>query len=98
MPEPVTWLLIFGLTARTTRLVTDDTITGGVRAWFIRKFDRDSIWATFPACPWCVSLWVAPAAVWFGLEYGDTWWFLIPALAATISWLYSLSAMWLDKE
>jgi len=37
------------------------------------------------ACPWCLSIWLSfPVAVlaWF---YGDTFWFVIPALALTAS-------------
>lgn len=57
-------LLIFGTTARLTRLVTADSITDPARDWIEAKAKAKlgkGAWAKFDdlvSCPWCVSVWV----------------------------------------
>ena len=88
--------LAFGLIARITRLITDDYITGWLRAWIIGRFGPDSRTAYLVTCPWCMSLWVAGAVVPVAYYWGHTQAFLIAGLIALLSWSYALCAMWLD--
>ncbi|MFR9675811.1 DUF1360 domain-containing protein [Streptomyces sp. TR02-1] len=47
-------------------------------------------------CPWCLSIWVAAAAVPTASFAGDSLWFQIPAAILTISYLYAMVAQLLD--
>jgi hypothetical protein len=95
-------ILTIGATARLTRLIGKDSITFFFRDWLaaMSQDPKDrSIRKTFftfvedmVACPWCLSIWVsAPVAVTAWL-WGDTAWFLVPALALTASHMSGLSA------
>lgn len=56
-------LILFGVTARITRLITEDTITAPLRsavgARIIRARGPRSMWVEWIRCPWCVGLWLA---------------------------------------
>ena len=53
-------VILFGVTARLTRLITEDTITDRLRVWVMRKGGGpDSMAYTWVRCPWCVGLWIA---------------------------------------
>lgn len=69
MTALLTVAILFGATARLTRLVTLDTITAPIRAGMIRRLGPKSMWVEWIRCPWCVGLWLAfavTAAVWCG--------------------------------
>ena len=102
----LTVLIMFGATARLTRLITEDTITGPLRARMMYVARRDKrgpqafayLWIT---CPWCVGLWIAFAvclAVWGGerllLDHAllpVPAWLWVPGLALTNN---HLAARW----
>lgn len=83
--------ILFGATARLTRLVTEDTITAPLRARMMHVARRDrrgpDAWAyLWISCPWCVGLWLAfaiTAAVWAG----ERLWLDTPLLPAP-GWLW----------
>lgn len=66
----LTTMIMFGATARLTMLITEDTITGPLRAWVMRRAGGpQSLTYEWIRCPWCVGLWIAAAvtaAVWAG--------------------------------
>lgn len=66
----LTVLIMAGVTVRLTRLITEDTITGPLRAWVMRRAGGPEAWPyLWIRCPWCVGLWLAFAvtvAVWTG--------------------------------
>lgn len=90
-------VIMFGATARLTRLVTEDTITGPIRAALIRRRGPKSLWVAWVRCPWCVGLWLAAGvtlAVWCGertLLAGPLLptpgWLWVPGLALTNNYL-----------
>jgi hypothetical protein len=50
------------------------------RFWVLQKSGDEGWWTYLTNCPRCMSIWVAAAAAplyWF---YGNTGWFLIPAM------------------
>lgn len=68
-------LVVFALAVfRATRLVTEDSITEPIR----RRLDRRPRLVAFLECPWCVSMWLAGAAV-VELEKRWVWWIFYPA-------------------
>lgn len=91
------FVLAAGATLRLTRLAAKDLIFEPLRLWVINR--RPSEWRIkLVTCQPCGSVWVAalvvtPAAVLFG----DTWWFLAPALALTLSEIVVLVAINLDR-
>lgn len=47
-------------------------------------------WDGLLSCPWCVSIWLAPLAIWAVADWGSARWLLVPlaASAATgLAWL-----------
>lgn len=65
----LTVAIMYGLTARLTRLVTADTITGPMRARMMKYGGPDGRAYQWIKCPWCVGLWLAFAVtltVWGG--------------------------------
>lgn len=89
-------LLALGLTARVTRLVTDDRIAAPVRARVLGWRGAESEWAYLVSCPWCLGLWVSILVAVLAYVSGGAAWFTIPALAGTISYLYGLLASRVD--
>lgn len=55
----LTVLILYGVTARLTRLITADTITGPLRASMMRFGGPDGWAYTWITCPWCAGLWIA---------------------------------------
>ena len=91
-------LLAFGLTARITRLITDDYILGWLRAAVIGRWGPLSKPAYLIGCPWCMSIWVAGAVVPIAYYYGHTAAYTIAGLIALLSWLVGICAKWLDAD
>lgn len=101
----MTALLAVGATARITRLIGRDTITFFFRDWLAARTEDArsapsrgvqarlySFVEDMVACPWCLSIWVsAPVAVLAWL-YGETIWFIVPALALTASHVTGMTA------
>ena len=77
-------LLILALaTARGTRLIVEDYITGPIRDFFIRKFGEESKLTYLIHCTFCASIWVgALAAVFACLTLPVSWWWLVPLTLA----------------
>lgn len=100
----LTLVLTFGAVARLTRLITDDALTEGLRgrwrAWWIRRYGPDHPRtrkaALFVSCPWCMSVWVAAALVPAANYAGRSAWFMLPAAALSISYVYAITAAHLD--
>jgi hypothetical protein len=96
----MTWLvalLALGSTARLTRLGATDDITFRLREWLsfwggvkepeYRRRARLASWLyRLISCPWCLSAWVAPPVVAAAWLWGDRWFFVVPALALTVSY------------
>jgi hypothetical protein len=97
----LTVLIMFGVTARLTRLITEDTIAEPVRAAVrlivIKRRGPRSIWLDWVRCPWCVGLYLAVAvalAMWGAerLLLDDPLlplpgWLWVPGLALTNNYL-----------
>lgn len=90
-------LIMLGSTARLTRLITEDTITGPLRARVMRRRGPDGrayLWIT---CPWCVGLWLAFAVTLATWAAWSLWadgplmpvpaWLWVPGLALTNNYL-----------
>lgn len=97
--------IMFGATARLTMLITEDTITGFLRAWVMRRAGGPQGLAyQWIRCPWCVGLWIGFAvtlAVWAGERtLLDTpllpvpGWLWVPGLALANN---HLAARWQDS-
>lgn len=102
----LTVVIMFGATARLTRLITEDTITAPLRTSAMKWARRDKrgpdamayLWIT---CPWCVGLWIAFAVtltVWSGERLlldapllPAPGWLWVPGLALTNN---QLAARW----
>ena len=89
-------------TARLTRLLTLDKITEPIRQWVVRKNGTDGRWSYLIHCPWCSSIWIAPAPallVWYLTDaptlLGITSW-----VGAPLTWLTTayLAALIIQKE
>ncbi len=57
----LTGVIMYGATARLTRLVTEDTITAPIRTAIMGKWGPRSKAYAWIGCPWCVGLWIAYA-------------------------------------
>lgn len=84
-------VLALGATARLTRLITTDHITGRLRALALhqRAGGPDGSLSYFLTCPWCVSFWVALAVIatgWWPACHGNETWWWFPAAALTASY------------
>lgn len=90
------FLLALGATARITRLLTQDYILSGFRAYFIRRSGPDSMTGYGVTCPWCVSWWIAAAVFPVAWYFGEHPGFIIPAAALTASYLVGIAAGILD--
>jgi len=88
--------------ARLTRLVVLDSITektliAAVNFLGRRGWARLQGWfSTLITCSWCTSMWIAPPVAVSAYLFGDTPWFLIPAIALTASHITAVTAQWLD--
>ncbi len=101
----MTALLAVGATARITRLIGRDTITFFFRDWLAAMTEDNlstpakgvrarffSFVEDMVACPWCLSIWVSVPIAVLAWLYGDTLWFIVPALALTASHLTGMTA------
>lgn len=101
----MTVLLAVGATARITRLIGRDSITFFFRDWIGAHADSVThsgaktakakffTWLDdLIACPWCLSFWISVPVAVLAWLYGDTAWFLVPALALTASHLTGMAA------
>lgn len=98
-------VLALGATGRLTRLVTADTITARLRMRAVRIIgrtsERSAAVATFVTCPWCVSVWIAPAVIalgWWPGHRGTASWWWFPAGLLTIAWFTGLLTSALDND
>lgn len=57
----LTAALMYGATLRLTRLITEDTITGPLRAAVLSRWGPQSKAYEWVRCPWCIGLWIAYA-------------------------------------
>lgn len=84
--------------ARITRLITTDKIGEPLRMAVLNWRGQDSMVTYLLFCPWCISMWLAPAAaavLWWPLNladmFGVTAWIgyplLVFALAHTAAWI-----------
>lgn len=90
------FLLCLGLTARATRLITDDYLTRRFRMWIVRLAGPESSIAYLIGCPFCLSMYIAGGAYTLGYFYGHTAAFVIVAGALTASWIAGQAASYLD--
>lgn len=70
---------------RATLLVTADEITRPWRDRALEQLGDDSRLGYLIGCPWCASMYVAPAVVGSALAWGDGWgwWLAAGSLAAS---------------
>lgn len=80
-----TLVLALGAVARLTRLVNFDVIAEPLRLGFVNIFAHKAKALDFIMCPWCVSVWVAFVVAPLAYFFGDTAWFVVPALVLTCS-------------
>lgn len=94
----MTMLLAIGATVRLTRLLTLDVITFPIRDWLAARTqdastkDKISLRVRLLAfveemvtCTWCLSIWIGVPVVAVAWSYGETGWFVVPALMLTAS-------------
>ena len=97
------WTVLATLaTARITRLITTDKISEPARRAAINLLGAKSMLVYLLHCPWCMSIWVAPAlaaAIWWPLDLATkldlTSWLGYPILALAIA---HAAALTLAKE
>jgi len=94
--DVVPFLLALGATLRITRFLAKDVLAAPIRAQVIRRTGPDSRWTELSTCPWCLSIYVATAAVCAAWWAGGSAWFQIPAFALTISYLVGVAGRWID--
>ena len=66
-----TWLLVvlvFGATARLTRIVTADYVTRPMRTWINNRWGENRL-SYFVTCDWCVSVWVSVPVTWAAIAW-----------------------------
>src|SRR5213075_1094632 len=103
---PLLWfgVLALGATGRLTRLITADTITAGLRhhvSALGRTTAQTKAVSEFVTCPWCVSMWIAPAVIalgWWPAHHGTSSWWWFPAAFLTVSWTVGLLTSTLDND
>jgi hypothetical protein len=72
--------------ARLTRLITFDKITGRLRAWTIRVAKNpDKGLPVLFSCAWCMGVWVSTTVAAVAVAFRGQVWFVAPALALTAS-------------
>lgn len=76
-------LLVFLATARLTRLVNEDAILDGPRAWIQRRAGDTLTY--FVSCPWCVSIWASAAVAGATYAWHDYWEVQVALLALSAS-------------
>lgn len=83
------FVLVVGIVARVTRLITTDRFPfGWLRTRIIRRFGNESLLAEGIRCDHCVSVWVAAATVAIALSpLGATLGFLAIGLVCLASWV-----------
>ena len=95
MIDPVTTLILaFLATARITRLITTDRITLAPRAWLLRRLPEEGLLSYLIVCDWCVSVYVGAAVAGAWSAWGETMWFIAPAVALSASY----AAGWLASR
>lgn len=95
--DALDFALIAGATARTTRLVTTDAISEGLRTKVVLHFGDGSNADTLVHCPWCASMW-AGALVMLGRHFLPPSLFKAGAAVLTASHLTGLIAQHLEDE
>lgn len=87
-------VLLVGLAARLTRLVTEDSILDGARSWLLdtahrRYGDAGLRWThDLIGCPFCIGWWVALAVVATWLAWGSTLVWQVVALVFTLNYVH----------
>lgn len=82
------FVLVVGIVARVTRLITTDLLPfGWLRARLIRRFGEDSLPADGIRCDWCVSIWIAIGTVVVWLFAGHTLAFHFVGLVCLCSYI-----------
>ena len=82
---PLTLLVVALAAARTTRLITTDTITEWLR---VRLSDRP-FWYELVTCPWCIGFWISLGwvLVWWTVDGRAVWLALPFAVSYVVGWL-----------
>lgn len=83
----VTLTLAALVTARVTRLITQDRITDAPRVALLRKLDEESLLAYLIVCDWCASFYVGMAVAAGGAWQGLWSWDVAPWLALAFSYV-----------
>lgn len=84
-------------TARITRLINSDVITGWLRIVVYERFGEDSHPGTLVRCPWCLSPYVGALVLGAGWLSGEAAWWTYLAAVASISHVVALASAWLDE-
>lgn len=92
------FLLALGLTARIVRFLNSDVLAQALRDAITRRYGEASKATYLVGCPWCTSPYVAVPIVATAYYAGDHPAFVIPAAAATISYLVGLATINLDDD
>ena len=97
MRGTMTLVLLALATARATRLIRDDTVFDRPRGWLLERLTRKDHgighwFYELLRCPWCVSGWLAAAAVAITDRYGSV---ELPGLAWLAVWWGACFAYWL---
>lgn len=92
------FLLILGAVARVTRFLNSDVLAEPIRDAVTTKFGEDSKPATLIECPFCASIWIAAIITPLGYFLGHTPFFVIPAVLLTVSYIYAITASWVDPD
>jgi len=71
--------------ARVTRLITDDYLIAPIRQALIKRWGVKSKLSYLLTCPWCMSVWVGAAVAAGAWKWGDSGWFIVPAVALAAS-------------
>lgn len=96
MPTLIEVTVVAFFVARTTRLITTDEITKGLRQAAARRLPPNSPVSYLLFCRWCMSIWVAAptAAAWSALSAVPCWsgrWFIdVPTVALALSYATGL--------
>lgn len=84
MDSLLLFVLVWGATARLTRLITTDRLPfARLRAAIIRRWGSESLPAEGIRCDWCIAIWVAAAIVPLAFVFGASPWFFLPAAILT---------------
>lgn len=91
------FVISMGAVSRLAILITKDAVFDGPRLWVINRLVA-GWWLKLWTCPSCMSMWVAFAVVPCAYFLGTSLWFVLPALALTLSQVTGLVAAVMDFD